>query len=76
MCCISILYTSNSTLLEINLATLSRVRIFTCSIKKLKVMSHIGNSEFWEYWFEEGLSQGMTEDEAADFVSEKAQFYL
>ena len=38
MCCISILYTSNSTLLEINLAILSRVRIFTCSIKKLKVM--------------------------------------
>ena len=39
-------------------------------------MSHIVNSEFLEYWFEEGLSQGMTEDEAADFVSEKAQFYL
>ena len=27
-------------------------------------MSHLGHNDFLEYWFEQGLSQGMTEDEA------------
>tara|TARA_S200002703_G_scaffold148062_1_gene144377 strand:- start:6 stop:125 length:120 start_codon:yes stop_codon:yes gene_type:complete len=39
-------------------------------------MSHLGNTEFLEYWFEEGLNQGMSEDKAADFAHEKTKFYL
>jgi len=39
-------------------------------------MSHLGNTEFLEYWFEEGLNQGMSEDEAADFAYDKTKFYL
>ena len=39
-------------------------------------MSHLGNTKFLEYWFEQGLAQGMTEDEAADFASSKTQDYI
>jgi hypothetical protein len=39
-------------------------------------MSHLGNTEFLEYWFEQGLAQGMTEDEAVDFADSKTQDYI
>ena len=37
------------------------------------IMSHLGHNDFLEYWFEQGLSQGMTEDEAANYADEQAE---
>ena len=39
-------------------------------------MSHSKNTEFLEYWFDQGLAQGMTEDEAVDFADSKTQDYI
>ena len=39
-------------------------------------MSHLRNTEFLEYWFGQGLAQGMTEDEAIDFADSKFQDYI
>ena len=36
-------------------------------------MSHLGHNDFLEYWFEQALSQGMTEDEAANYADEQAE---
>jgi len=38
-------------------------------------MSHSKNTEFLEYWFEQGLAQGMTEDEAVIFAEQKTEEY-
>lgn len=38
-------------------------------------MSHLSNTEFLEYYYEEGLSKGMTEDEAVEYAEDKFENY-
>lgn len=33
-------------------------------------MSHLSNQEFLEYYYDEGLSKGMTEDEAVEYAED------
>ena len=39
-------------------------------------MSHFTNQEFFEYWYNEGLSQDMSEAQAADFADSKFEDYV
>ena len=38
-------------------------------------MSCLSTQEFLEYWFEDALSRGMTEGEAADFAQKQTENY-
>lgn len=39
-------------------------------------MSNLQNDNFWFYWFQVGQSQGMNDDQAADFADAKFNEYL
>jgi hypothetical protein len=40
-------------------------------------MSHLSNDEFLEYYYEEGISKGMTEEEAQLYAEDKFEnFYM
>jgi hypothetical protein len=43
--------------------------------KSKKVMSHLSNTEFLEYYYEEGLSKGMTEAQAEEYAEDMFENY-
>jgi len=50
------------------------VRIFTMNLK-IKVMSHLGNDQLLEYFFEQGIAQGMSEEEAVIYAEDEFENY-
>ena len=38
-------------------------------------MSHLSNTEFLEYYYEEGLSKGMTEAQAEEYAEDMFENY-
>jgi len=38
-------------------------------------MSHLSHTDFLEYYYDQGLSQGMTEDQAADYADKQTEIY-
>lgn len=50
------------------------IRIFTTNLK-IKVMSHLGNDQLLEYYFEQGLAQGMTDEQAAIYAEDEFENY-
>lgn len=49
-------------------------RIFTTNLK-IKVMSHLGNDQLLEYFYEQGIAQGMTEEQAAIYAEDEFENY-
>ena len=39
-------------------------------------MSHFANTDFLEYWYNDGLERGMTVDEAVDYADNQTEKYL
>ena len=39
-------------------------------------MSHFAHTNFLEYWYNDGLEKGMTENEASDYVDNQTEKYL
>ena len=38
-------------------------------------MSHLSNTEFLEYWFDRGLDEGLSVEEAVIFAEQKVESY-
>ena len=39
-------------------------------------MSHLGNTEFLEYWFGIGKNLGLTDEQAIEYAESQAESYL
>lgn len=50
------------------------VRIFTTNLK-IKVMSHLGNDQLLEYFYEQGIAQGMSIEEAVIYAEDEFENY-
>lgn len=50
------------------------IRIFTTNLK-IKVMSHLGNDQLLEYFYEQGIAQGMSIEEAVIYAEDEFENY-
>ena len=39
-------------------------------------MSHLSNTQFLEYWFDRGLEEGLSVEEAVIFAEQKTEEYV